>query len=60
SVTSIDVECAFSQGGLTVSRFCHSLSDKSTQSSMLVGSWVDIEGIVPHQDIIEVFKGKKH
>ena len=57
--TSTDVERAFWKGGLTVSRFRHSLSDKSTRASTLVGSWVDIKGIIPREHIVEVFKDKK-
>ena len=37
SATSTDVERAFSQGGLTVSKLRHSLSDKSTLCFSVLG-----------------------
>jgi hypothetical protein len=61
--TSTDVERAFSKGGLTVSRFRHSLSDASTRASTVLGSWAVLDEVIPHtvipkDDIIELFKNK--
>ena len=39
TATSTDAECAFSRGGLTVSRLRHSLGDASIRVSALLGSW---------------------
>ena len=36
--SSTDIERAFSQGGLTVSKCCHSLSDKSTCAATVLSS----------------------
>jgi hypothetical protein len=63
SATSTDVEQAFSKGGLTVSRFWHSLSDKSTCTSTVLGSWAALDeiipdGVIPKDEVIEEFKNK--
>ncbi|KAJ3490696.1 hypothetical protein NLJ89_g11414 [Agrocybe chaxingu] len=57
--TSTDVERSFSKGGLTVSRFRHALSDESTQAATLVGTWADLDGVLPRDKILQVFKDKK-
>jgi hypothetical protein len=59
--TSTDVERAFSCGGLTVSKMCHSLSDKSMRAASVLGAWCDLPGAVPRDEIIAVFceKGKR-
>ncbi|KAJ3510755.1 hypothetical protein NMY22_g15875 [Coprinellus aureogranulatus] len=54
--TSTDVERAFSRGGLTVSKLCHSLSDESTCCATVVSAWAK-DDLVPIDDIVEVFKG---
>ncbi|KAJ2920669.1 hypothetical protein H1R20_g16425, partial [Candolleomyces eurysporus] len=56
--TSTDVERAFSRGGLTVSKLCHSLTDKSTHCSSVLGSWAKIPGFNPFDSIVEKFKEK--
>jgi hypothetical protein len=53
-----DVERAFSHGGLTVSKMCHSLSDESTRAATVLGSWCDFPGVIPQDDIMEIFKDK--
>ena len=56
--TSTDVERAFSRGGLTVSKMRHSLSDESTRAASVLGSWCDLPGAVPCEEIMTVFKDK--
>jgi len=56
--TSTDVERAFSRGGLTVSKMRHSLSDESTRAAAVIGSWCDVPGAIPREDIMETFKDK--
>jgi hypothetical protein len=56
--TSTDVERAFSRGGLTVSKMCHSLSDESTRAASILGAWCDLPGAVPWNEIITVFREK--
>ena len=56
--TSTDVERAFSRGGLTVSKMRHSLSDESTRAASVLGSWCDLPGAVPRDEIIAVFRDK--
>ena len=56
--SSCDVEHGFSQGGLTVSKLCHSLSDESMQAATVLHAWSEIPGLIPEADIIQVFKDK--
>jgi len=56
--TSTDAERSFSKGGLTVSKLRHSLSDESTRASTVLGSWTELEGAIPHAEIIKQFKAK--
>ena len=56
--TSTDVECAFSQGGLTVSKMRHKLSDESTRAASILGSWCDLPGVIPCDEIMAVFRDK--
>jgi hypothetical protein len=58
TATSTDVECAFSRGGLTVSKMCHSLSDESTRAASVLGAWCDLPGAVPRDEVMAVFKDK--
>jgi hypothetical protein len=57
-ISSTDVERAFSRGRLTVSKMRHSLSDESTRAASVLGAWCDLEGAVPRDEIMEVFKDK--
>lgn len=57
--SSTDVECAFSMGGLTVSKLQHSLSDESTHAASILGSWLDLDSAIPRNEIIQLFKDKK-
>ena len=57
--SSTDVERAFSRGGLTVSKMCHSLSDESTCVASVVGSWCELPGAIDQSKIIESFKEKR-
>ena len=55
---STDVKHMFSHGGLTVSKMCHSLSDKSTCAATVLGTWCDLPCIIPWDDIMTAFKDK--
>jgi hypothetical protein len=57
-VLSTDIECAFSRGGLTVTKLRHNLSDESTCAATVVHSWSNIEGLIPERDIIKLFQDK--
>ena len=50
--SSCDVECGFSQGGLTVSKLRHALSDESTRASTVLNAWSEIPGLIPEAQII--------
>ena len=56
--TSTDVERAFSRGGLTVSKMRHSLLDESTRAASVLGAWCDLQGAVPRDEIMAVFRDK--
>ena len=56
--SSCDVERGFSQGGLTVSKLQHGLSDESTCASTVLHAWSEILGLIPESEIIQVFKDK--
>jgi hypothetical protein len=56
--SSTDVERAFSAGGLTVSKFRHSLSDESIRASSILGSWFSLNGAIPCNEIAQLFKDK--
>jgi hypothetical protein len=56
--SSTDVERAFSKGGLTISKFRHSLSDESARSSSVLGSWTELDGAIPKDLILQLFKDK--
>jgi hypothetical protein len=56
--TSTDVEHAFSKGGLTVSKMCHSLSEESTRAASVLGSWCTFPDLIPRNKIVSVFKDK--
>ena len=46
---------------MTVSKLHHSLSDKSAHAATVVGSWSTLEGAIPKDEIVQLFKGKnKH
>ena len=52
------MERGFSRGGLTVSKLRHGLSDKSTRASTVLHAWSKIPGLIPENEIIQVFKDK--
>jgi hypothetical protein len=56
--TSTDVELSFLQGGLTVSKMCHSLSDESTRATTVLSSWCDFPPAIPRDDIVAIFRDK--
>lgn len=56
--SSTDVERAFSRGGLTVSKRRHALSDESTRAATVLSSWAAIPGLIPEEDILQVFREK--
>jgi hypothetical protein len=55
---STDVERAFSCGGLTVSKMCHSLKDESVRAATLVGSWVSFPGVILHDELVKTLDEK--
>lgn len=55
---SVDVERAFSRGGLTVSKRRHGLSDESIRSATVLGSWSTVDGLIPEEDLLERFRNK--
>jgi len=56
--SSCDVERGFSRGGLTVSKLRHALSDQSTCTETVLHSWHEFPGLIPEDNIIQVFKEK--
>ncbi|KAI0702184.1 hypothetical protein C8Q76DRAFT_633344 [Earliella scabrosa] len=56
---STKLECAFSRGCITVSRFQHSLLDESVRASMVLGSWAHIPSLVPEKAILKRFRKRK-
>ncbi len=54
----MDVERAFSRGSLTVSKYRHSLSDKSTRAAIVLSSWMQVKGVVVEKDVIQAFEDK--
>jgi hypothetical protein len=36
----------------------HSLSDESTRAASVLGSWCDFPGIIPRDEIVDIFKNK--
>ena len=56
--TSTEVELSFSWGGLTVSKHQHNLSDESTHAVTVLGSWANIEGLIPEANIVKMFRDK--
>ena len=43
---------------LTVSKHQHNLLDKSTHAVTVLGSWANIEGLIPEADIVKMFRDK--
>ncbi|EKM48606.1 uncharacterized protein PHACADRAFT_108614 [Phanerochaete carnosa HHB-10118-sp] len=44
---STDIERAFSQGGLTVLKHCHSLNNESTRAATVISSWAAVMWLIP-------------
>jgi hypothetical protein len=42
-----------------VSRMHHALSDQSVRAATVLGSWCDIPGLVPQNDLTAAFNDKK-
>ena len=55
---SVDVERAFSAGGIFVSDRRHRLADKSIRAGLLVGSWTLVPGLVSQTEMMLFFKTK--
>jgi hypothetical protein len=36
----------------------HCLSNESTHAALVLGSWCDFPGIIPHDEILDIFKNK--
>jgi hypothetical protein len=47
-----------SQGGLTVSKMQHSLTDKSVRATTVLSSWAAMPGTIPCSKIIAAFNAK--
>lgn len=56
--TSVDVERAFSQGTLTVSKYRHSLSDNATRASIVLSAWSKLPGVLLADEVIKMFERK--
>lgn len=56
--TSVDVECAFSRGGLTVSKRRHGLKHDSIRAATVLSSWAEMEGLIPEKEITQLLKDK--
>lgn len=57
TATSTHTERSFSSGSATISRFRHSLSDKSVRASTVLGSHAS-QGFVPVDEVIAMFRAK--
>lgn len=55
---SVEIERAFSHGGLTVSKRRHALSDTSVRAATVLSLWAQTEGLIPTDRIIQTFKDK--
>lgn len=58
TAASTGVERSFSRGRLNVSRLRHSLSDETTRSATVLGSWATIPGLVPREELIANIRAK--
>ena len=56
--SSVDAECAFSRGALTVTHRRHALSDTSTCNSIVLGAWLGATNIIPTDELIRHFQNK--
>lgn len=52
----MEVERAFSQGGLTIFKLHHSLSDTTIRASTLLSSWVQIPRLMDKKNTISMLK----
>ena len=41
-----------------MSKMCHNLSDKSVRAATVVGSWAGQPGIIPHEQLVQIFTDK--
>lgn len=41
-----------------MSKFCHSLSNKSIHASSVLSSWFSLDGAIPCDEITQLFKDK--
>lgn len=55
---SVDVERAFSRGGLTVSKRRHALSDESVRAATVLGSWASNKDLIPEEQILKLLRDK--
>jgi hypothetical protein len=58
--SSVEVECAFSRGALTVTHRHHVLSDQSTHNSIVLGAWLKDTNLILKEDLVEFFENKTH
>ncbi|KAF8156950.1 hypothetical protein B0H34DRAFT_631894, partial [Crassisporium funariophilum] len=57
--SSTDVKHAFSCGGFTFSKLRHLLSNESTCAASILGLWHNLEGAIPRNDLVQLFREKK-
>ncbi|EKM48231.1 uncharacterized protein PHACADRAFT_33973, partial [Phanerochaete carnosa HHB-10118-sp] len=55
---STDIECAFSHGGLAMSKHHHALSDEFVHAASVLKFWAGLKGVIPEEKIIKVFWNK--
>lgn len=56
--SSCDVECAFSRGGLNVTKLRHALSEDSTRAATVLHAWSEFPEFIPSKKIIKTFQDK--
>ena len=56
--SSVDVERAFSKGGIFVSNRRHSLSERSIRAGLLVASWTSVPKLIDDSEMVAFFKKK--
>ena len=58
AASSVDTECAFSCGTLTVTHHQHALSNLATHNSIVLGAWLKDTTLVPKNELVEFFQNK--
>ena len=58
ATSSVDTECTFSCGALTVTHHQHALSVLTTPNSIVLGVWLKDTTLVPKNELVEFFQNK--